>query len=79
MYPRTLSCTAEYYSSQYSEVRVRPCSSCGNRQLSRLRRVGLAERFLLPALGLYPWNCRVCGNKQLRFKRRDSANPGSTR
>jgi hypothetical protein len=31
------------------------------------------ERWILPIYGLYPWVCRTCGRKMLRFKEQPSS------
>jgi hypothetical protein len=36
------------------------CPQCGNRDLRRRVRVGLLQRFFLPACGYYPWECLSC-------------------
>ena len=42
---------------------MRPCPDCGNQEYRRLPREGVFERSLLPLLGLFPWECRVCQRK----------------
>jgi hypothetical protein len=36
------------------------CPKCKARECSRKKRQGLFERFILPRLGWYPWQCSSC-------------------
>ena len=53
-----------------TEVRVRPCSSCGHRKFRRVRRQGLVDS-LMVWLKLYPWECESCQHRTYS-RRRDA-------
>jgi hypothetical protein len=38
----------------------RRCRRCGGTRLSRTRRQGLFQEYVLPLLGLFPWECGDC-------------------
>jgi hypothetical protein len=44
---------------------------CKNAQVRRDRRRGFAERNVLWLVGLFPWICKECGLRVMRFKRTD--------
>ena len=54
------------------------CPRCKGTQSSRVRREGILHSFILPQLGLFPWECGTCRKLfvartrgKLRRKRRE--------
>ena len=45
------------------------CPKCKERQLARISRRGFLRERIYPLLGLFPWQCAICGNERLLFKR----------
>ena len=43
-----------------SEHEHRTCPKCGGQESSRIKRVGVLQKFILPPLGLFPWECSDC-------------------
>jgi hypothetical protein len=42
------------------------CPHCAGGELRRLNRIGVMERRVLSALGIYPWECVLCRKKMYR-------------
>jgi ribosomal protein L37AE/L43A len=45
------------------------CPKCKERQLARISRRGFLRVRIYPLLGLFPWQCAICGKERLLLKR----------
>jgi ribosomal protein L37AE/L43A len=45
------------------------CPKCKERQMARIARRGFLRVRIFPLVGLFPWQCAMCGTERLRFKR----------
>lgn len=44
---------------------VKVCFWCGSTKFRRINRRGMLQRYVLTALGWYPWECAICRRKTL--------------
>lgn len=45
------------------------CPQCRQQQLARIARRGFLRNRIYPIVGLYPWQCAICGKQYLIRKR----------
>lgn len=45
------------------------CPNCHEEQLARIARRGFLRNRIYPLIGLYPWQCAICGRHYLLRKR----------
>ena len=46
------------------------CPKCHQDQMARIARHGFLRNHIYPLLGLYPWQCAICGTQRLLRQRR---------
>jgi|GEM_PF-1979226 len=52
------------------------CSKCNSGELRRIKRTGLWQKFILPLLDYYPWECPQCRVVQIVKHRADHHSDG---
>ncbi len=45
------------------------CPKCGQREMARIARRGILRERVYPLLGMYPWQCPICGEELLLRRR----------
>jgi hypothetical protein len=50
------------------KLTAKVCFWCGSTKFRRVNRRGMLQRYVLTALGWYPWECAICRRKTFRRK-----------
>jgi hypothetical protein len=56
------------YLDRRSKAKVK-CPKCKQKEMARISRRGFLQKRIFPLLGMYPWQCAICGEEKLLQRR----------
>ena len=65
---------AASYLTSRNRTKLR-CPKCHQREMARIARAGFLRQRLLPLLGIFPWQCALCGQEALLRRRGSKSRP----
>jgi predicted RNA-binding Zn-ribbon protein involved in translation (DUF1610 family) len=59
---------AKGYLDRRAKTKIQ-CPNCKQKEMARIARRGFLRLRIFPMLGLYPWQCAICGKEELHRRR----------